>query len=90
MRTGATARDQAAAAPLIGLPRPRDQADQRGDLLSVKTPELGQLCDQSPRDRRSNTKHRGQERLLPAPRRGPLDDGIDRAVDQDLFLLWSF
>jgi len=82
----ATALDEAPAAPLAGLPRPRGQADQRGDSLSVKVPQLVQHCGQSPRDRRSNTRHRDQERLLPASRRGPLHGGIDRAVDQDLLL----
>ncbi|OHV14760.1 hypothetical protein BK022_24060 [Methylorubrum extorquens] len=33
---------------------------------------------------------RDLERFLPAPHRWLLDSGIDRAVDQDLFLLVSF
>ncbi len=87
VRTGAAACDEAPPSPLTGLPRPRGQADQRGDLLSVEASKLGQLRDQGSCDRRSNTRNGGQEGLLPAPFKRPVYLCIDRAVDHTLLLL---
>ena len=68
----AAACDEAPPSPLTGLSRPRGQADQCGDLLSVEASKLGQLREQGSCDRRSNTRNGGQKGLLPAPFKRPV------------------
>lgn len=83
----AAACDEAPPSAPTGLSRPRGQADQRGDLLSVEASKLGQLHDQGSCDGRSNTRNGGQEGLLPEPCKRPVYRTINRAVDHTLLLL---